>query len=200
MVNRQKRDKKRDAIILAAHTQFRLFGYRKTSMEDISHELGISRASLYSYFKNKDEIFRSVSLWLHERALSNAEECLAGEWSRGNVAAKIESALLARHLPFHDEQFQSPYAAELYDEYSRLCGDVVIESNTRFQGLLCTALVEALDSDLIAIDSKKLGAQQVAELLNLGVAGLKRAAPNPGVFEVRVGHFVNIFVSGLAHS
>ena len=67
---------KRESIIRAAHAQFCRYGYRKTSMEDIAGELGISRASLYSYFKNKDEIFRSVSIWLHERAMADAEQCL----------------------------------------------------------------------------------------------------------------------------
>ena len=51
------KDDKREAIIQAASEQFRQYGYRKTAMDDISKRMGISRASLYSYFDNKDEIF-----------------------------------------------------------------------------------------------------------------------------------------------
>jgi hypothetical protein len=36
-------------------------------------------------------------------------------------------------------------------------------------------------------------------LLNFGVAGLKRAANEPGVFESRVNQFVKIFMRGLSH-
>ena len=82
---------KRESIIRAAHAQFRLYGYRKTSMEDIAGELGISRASLYSYFKNKDEIFRSVSIWLHERAMADAEQCLMESWDRKTYRQKLSS-------------------------------------------------------------------------------------------------------------
>lgn len=200
MPERNKRDEKRDAIILGAHTQFRIYGYRKTSMEDIARELGISRASLYSYFENKDEIFRSVSLHLHEEALAAAEQSLAGDWSSENVPEKLVGALLARHLRFHEEQFQSSHAAELQDEYSRLCGDVVIQSNMTFQMFLSRALNYLSRDKLVDLSSRNLEAEQVAELLNLGVAGLKRAADKPGVFEFRVDQFVKIFMRGLGHS
>ena len=200
MPNKNKRDEKRDAILLGAHTQFRIYGYRKTSMEDIARELGISRASLYSYFENKDEIFRSVSLHLHEEALAAAEQYLAGDWSSENVSEKLVGALLARHLRFHDEQFHSSHAAELQDEYSRLCGDVVIQSNMTFQMLLSRALNQVSRDKLIDLSSRNLEAEQVAELLNFGVAGLKRAAGKPGVFESRVDQFVTVFMRGLGHS
>ena len=200
MPDKNKRDEKRDAILLGALTQFRIYGYRKTSMEDIARELGISRASLYSYFENKDEIFRSVSLHLHEEALTAAEKSLAGEWSSENASEKFVTALLARHLRFHEEQFQSSHATELQDEYSRLCGDVVIQSNMTFQMLLSRALNQVSQDKLIDLSSRNLEVKQVAELLNFGVAGLKRAANKSGVFESRVDQFVKIFMRGLGHS
>ena len=108
MPNKNKRDEKRDAIILGAYTQFRIYGYRKTSMEDIARELGISRASLYSYFENKDEIFRSVSLHLHEEALAAAEQSLAGDWSNENVAEKLVGALQRAICAFTRNSFNHP--------------------------------------------------------------------------------------------
>ncbi len=191
---------KRESIIRAAHVQFRLYGYRKTSMEDIAGELGISRASLYSYFKNKDEIFRSVSIWLHELAMADAEQCLMESWDRKNVSSKIVQALLARHLSFHEEQFHSVHAEELQDEYSRLCGDVVVESNAKFQRLLADGLDVAVAESLIYVDLDDVKTAEVAEVLNLATAGLKRGAVRPGLFEARVTRMVNIFVAGLSHA
>ena len=191
---------KRESIIRAAHAQFRLYGYRKTSMEDIAGELGISRASLYSYFKNKDEIFRSVSIWLHERAMADAEQCLMESWDRKNVSSKIVQVLLARHLSFHEEQFHSVHAEELQDEYSRLCGDVVVESNAKFQRLLADGLDVAVAESLIYVDLDDVKTAEVAEVLNLATAGLKRGAVRPGLFEARVTRMVKIFVAGLSHA
>ena len=191
---------KRDSITAAAHAQFRLYGYRKTSMEDIAGEMGISRASLYSYFKNKDEIFRSVSIWLHERALANAERCLQGGWNRENALQKIERALLARHLPFHEEQFHSAHADELQDEYSRLCGDVVTQSNIKFQQFLEEGLHAAVEVTIVRPQPTDVSTAAVAEVLNLATAGLKRGAVRPGVFEARVARFVSVFMRGLSHA
>ena len=88
----------------------------------------------------------------------------------------------------------------MQDEYSRLCGDVVIQSNMTFQMLLSRALNQVSQDRLLHLSSGNLEAEQVAELLNLGVAGLKRAADKPGVFESRVDQFVKIFMRGLGHS
>ena len=63
---------KRQLILDAGLTQFAQFGLRKTSMQDIAEQAGISRASVYSYFKNKEEIFRCVSVDVHEGDLSKA--------------------------------------------------------------------------------------------------------------------------------
>ena len=59
---------KRDAILDAAYRQFSHYSFRKTWMEDIAQAAGISRASIYSYFQNKDDIFRNVSIQLHDQA------------------------------------------------------------------------------------------------------------------------------------
>jgi len=188
---------KRDSIIAAAHAQFRLYGYRKTSMEDIAGELGISRASLYSYFENKDEIFRSVSVSLHEQALANAEQCLRESWRQENTVSKVERALLARHLPFHEEQFHSAHAGELQDEYSRLCGDVVTQSNMKFQQCLTDGLDAAVEANILRLQPANVSTADVAELLNLATTGLKRGAVRPGLFEARVTRFLSVFMRGL---
>jgi AcrR family transcriptional regulator len=43
-------------IIKAAYTLFEEKGYHSTSMDDIAAEVGVSKASLYSYFKSKEDI------------------------------------------------------------------------------------------------------------------------------------------------
>jgi AcrR family transcriptional regulator len=90
------KDDKREAIIQAASEQFRQYGYRKTAMDDISKRMGISRASLYSYFDNKDEIFRNVSLSIHERALNRAQEHLVVEAVELKASRHCRSVLRTR--------------------------------------------------------------------------------------------------------
>ena len=51
---------KHDLIINAAESQFIRFGFRKTTMEDIAKAAGIGKATLYYYFKSKEDIFAEM--------------------------------------------------------------------------------------------------------------------------------------------
>ena len=47
-------------ILEAAQKQFARYGFKKTTMNDIADEIGMSKASLYYYFPNKEELFKEV--------------------------------------------------------------------------------------------------------------------------------------------
>jgi AcrR family transcriptional regulator len=47
-------------IIEVAQKRFGAFGVNKTSMNDIADDLGISKASLYYYFPDKETLYKSV--------------------------------------------------------------------------------------------------------------------------------------------
>lgn len=54
-----KKDK-RKLILTAAEKCFAKYGYKKTTMEDISRIVGLSKAAMYYYFKNKGEIYITI--------------------------------------------------------------------------------------------------------------------------------------------
>lgn len=61
---------KREEIILAAVKLFEKKGYAATSVQDISNELGFTKAALYYYIESKEEI-----LWeIFDRTMSTAEK------------------------------------------------------------------------------------------------------------------------------
>lgn len=47
-------------ILRAALKVFSANGYYETRMEDIADELGVSKRTLYLYFKNKEDLFRAI--------------------------------------------------------------------------------------------------------------------------------------------
>lgn len=57
---RGKTDVKRKEILEAAATVFKDRGYQGTSMSAISEKLGGSKATIYSYFKSKEELFSAT--------------------------------------------------------------------------------------------------------------------------------------------
>jgi AcrR family transcriptional regulator len=58
----RERERRRQQIIVAAKRVFSEKGYSKATMEDIAREAELSPGTLYLYFKNKDELYASLSL------------------------------------------------------------------------------------------------------------------------------------------
>lgn len=57
-----KIDEKRKELLAKAVACFTRHGYSKTTLDDVAREAGINKASLYHYFKNKEELFLQVLL------------------------------------------------------------------------------------------------------------------------------------------
>jgi len=166
-------------------------------MEDIAKETGVSRPSLYSHFSNKDEVFRSLSMALHENALSEGERLLGGDPKTIPLEQRLEEALAAKLggvMTFGDE---SPHGNEICDEANRLCGDILLDTAAKFRDSLTAALRAASRRGEIKLSGSGLSPQAAAELLSLGAYGLIRGAEDSVTFYERLGKFVRIFVAGL---
>ena len=73
------KDKKsitRKLIIDAAFTCFNEFGYAKTTFDDIAKKAGISRASVYNYFKSKEDFFYAIVEEKHYKYTQQSKEIL----------------------------------------------------------------------------------------------------------------------------
>ncbi len=58
----RERERRRQQIMVAAKRVFSVKGFTKTTIEDIAKEAELSPGTLYLYFKNKDELYASLSL------------------------------------------------------------------------------------------------------------------------------------------
>lgn len=68
-----QRSRKREAVVRAAAIAFNERGFSRTSMEDVAAALGISKPTLYQYFKSKQEILYEC----HRLAAFHGEQGLA---------------------------------------------------------------------------------------------------------------------------
>ena len=57
-----KKEEKKQKVLKAAAECFARYGYDKTTLEDIGKVVGLNKASLYYYYKNKENIFCDVIL------------------------------------------------------------------------------------------------------------------------------------------
>ncbi len=188
-------DPRREAILDAAFAQFMRYGFRRTAMEDIARETGVSRASLYLHFRNKEEIFTTLAERLHEQALEAAETALKAP---GDVAERVRGALEAKTLRFLEVVAGSPHGGELMDESGRLCGELAAATEQRFERLLADALRDAARDGEIDLQGAGLSAPAAAELLRLAAHGLKHPVDDPRAFRRRLARLVAVFFAGLA--
>lgn len=74
----REKERRRQQIIVAAKRVFSEKGFNKATMEDIAKEAELSPGTLYLYFKNKEELYASLSLrilqYLHIRVTHTDRE------------------------------------------------------------------------------------------------------------------------------
>jgi AcrR family transcriptional regulator len=58
----REKERRRQQIMVAAKRVFSVNGFSKSTMEDIAREAELSPGTIYLYFKNKDELYASLSL------------------------------------------------------------------------------------------------------------------------------------------
>ena len=69
---------RKEAIIKAAFQVFSRYGLKRTTMNDIAEEAGLSRQTLYNFFANKDELLRATIRLHADRAIAAIEAECAG--------------------------------------------------------------------------------------------------------------------------
>jgi len=66
-------DRKREAIIQAAITEFRANGFEITSMDKIAATAGVSKRTVYNHFPSKEELFAEILNQLWARVTAEQE-------------------------------------------------------------------------------------------------------------------------------
>lgn len=120
---------------------FALHGFNRTTMADIAEAAGISRATLYLHFKNKEEIFRALADHVVEESLRQMREA----WQPNTAFHKnLEAAILAKDGRLHRLKHTSPHGGELLASNSEsvLACAQILEAG--FIEFLCARAAEAV--------------------------------------------------------
>ena len=121
-------------LITAAETQFRRFGYKRTTIDDITAGAGTGKGSLYLHFESKQAVYMAVVEASLERFVENASRLLDGpEPAPTRLRSLVE--LTIDHYG-HDELLRASLfgMAGLVDgDVARMAADV---QRTRIRSLL----------------------------------------------------------------
>ena len=188
---------KRATILAAAETQFSQYGFRRTTMDDIARAAGVSRPSLYSYFNNKEEIFRGLSVDLFEESLMAARREMVGSRERADVEERIFAGLRAFHARVYGVLEATPHGAELMDASGQLSADIALSSAGKLETLLAQELEFAVSAGELNLKPVGCSEASTAELLRLAAVGLKQGAANFAEYQKKLKRFLPFFFAGL---
>ena len=106
----QQQQDVKDGILDAAGRLFERYGYKKTTVDDIAHEAGIGKATIYFHFPSKAEVALS---WIDRSNLRLLEELREIARSDGSPADRLRRMLHRRVMVRFD---RAQHFAQSFDE------------------------------------------------------------------------------------
>lgn len=126
------RNKLDEQVILnAALKVFARYGYKKSTLEDIAGELGLTNTSMYAYAESKRDLYEQTVRYVMLRWQGSVKQAVERETTaRGKLATLCESALfyLAKDREFCDLLRNDPSIFPMFptvDPYEEINGESV---------------------------------------------------------------------------
>ena len=95
-------DRKRQAIVAAAITEFRANGFEVTSMDKIAATAGVSKRTVYNHFPSKEELFAEI---LHQLWASTVAQLDVGYTRERPLREQLRELLEAKMKMMSDANF-----------------------------------------------------------------------------------------------
>ena len=186
---------KSERVLDASLKCFKQYGFKRTSMEDIASASGISRPALYLLFKNKTDIFRSLSQAFHAKTLQAAQQELDTD---KDIQTRICAAMTARMTPLYALAHDSAHGPELFDVNQSTSGDLNADADDTFLRMLSEVFQDGLSAGTITNAPNDLAARELAQLILAGAIGLKSFAFSAQDYETLMIKSIGTFFHGLS--
>ncbi len=169
-------------ILDAALRVFSRYGYRRTAMDDIAREAGLSRPALYQHFRNKEDVFASLARLVKQRTMAD----MAAAWaSASGVETALRAAAEAKELALYRLLHATPHGGDLLEADEGLAADL---------GRAMQQEAEALIAAGLAAYGRAPGdAAALARLFVRAAAGAKHAAEDEAALARDLAGLARVF-------
>lgn len=182
----ERRNDKREQILTAALELFRLYGFRKTSVDQIARAASVAKPTIYAYFADKEALFVAVCEHVLAEMLARAEHA---EASKGTISTRVAAIVSAKFTYLYEIVHASPHAAELLGSQGALAKDAELRADAAYLALLVRVLEESRDAG--ELDLALLGgAKPFARLLMQAGHGAAYGAANASDHRANVKRLV----------
>ena len=187
-------DPRRAAILSAASAVFARYGFRRSAMEDIAAQAGLSRGALYLHYRNKQDIFRSIVQAYFDLAETRMRAALA---AGTDPVATLQAAFEAKIGPEMAPLFESPHGAELLDANFATAADIVEAAEARLGGLIADWLTAEDAAGRLTLAPIDGDAPTLARTMVAALGGLKHEAGSYAALQTGMGRLARLFGRGL---
>ncbi|WP_298164860.1 TetR/AcrR family transcriptional regulator [Novosphingobium sp.] len=170
---------RRERLLDAAETLFVAQGFRATSIEAIAEAAGMSKVTLYGYFRDKEAVFAAVAERIADTMESAVEAALAADTP---FPSPLATALVAKHAIVQARVQRSTFAGELFQAKAAHVAQ-------RFAAL-DTAILTGLTEALVRAGHGREWAAETAQLLFSAANGIANRASDPKVMVRRIERLV----------
>lgn len=70
---------RRRMVLEAAHKSFSMFGYKATTMDQVAKLASVGKGTIYTFFKNKEELFEEIISVMVKEMMEEAEKVIQPE-------------------------------------------------------------------------------------------------------------------------
>lgn len=166
-------DTKRGLILEAALSVFVTYGFRKTSMDDIARQAGVSRPALYQIFKNKTDIFRALSQEMMDRAADAASDAFkTGEKLDVQLFNSIDCSIMEMHRFVE----QTPHGVELIGINQEIAQDIEDIWKEKMVSIIGGGITSAVSDNRACLDRFEeagIDSEAVARIVMEAMEGLR---------------------------
>ena len=172
--------------IRAAEDLFKKVGFRAVTMELVAREANVAKATLYSHFKNKDELFLAVCARMARILRGAVEQALMRPDTPLDV--RLAEGVTAKHRSIFALVRASPHAAELFSYTHSMAGEIFRELDSAILDMLRAAMAE--DPELAP------QAAPLARALYFGSSELAHRSKTAADMELALHDFALTYLAG----
>lgn len=184
---------RQQVILTAAMSTFATYGFRKTSMDDIARAANMSRPALYQHYRNKEDIFRSITELFYENA---AQAVTAALSEPGSPKELLTQAFLAQGGDAMERLLTSPHGMELIDSGKATAGDVVEAGEARMAAVYSDWLDGLYEKAGVA---PEMATSDMAASMMAALHGIKMNAKDFAGYRTGLRALGALVGAGLAH-
>jgi len=187
-------EEKRERILSVAQKIFARFGIQKTTMDEIAKMARMGKATLYYYFKSKEEIFAQV---IHKESRVLKKKLQEAISKADTPQEKIKAYVLTRMMHLKE---LSNYYSTLTDEYLEHYSFVENERKDFTEHEIKTLteiLKQGIDQNVFGMQDVELAARMIAIALKGLEYPLIVENKNNNNMEDEINQMLNILFKGL---